>query len=109
MNQSARGSGAWLDECDTGIHVLGKKKILDRMEFSKLRTMEYPEPIKLRMDSQTLLVETDSEEPVEKWLRDQIKKGRPRQEIIAGVTDLTQWKRAMSRATAFRKLEGYKN
>lgn len=107
LNESARGSGAWLDECDTGIHVLGRKKKLDRMEFSKLRTMDYPEPIKLTMNPSTLLVEVDGEEPVDRWLREQMTRGVPRQEIIAGITDLTKWKKAMSRATAYRKLEGY--
>lgn len=107
LNESARGSGAWLDECDTGLHVLGKKKQLDRLEFSKLRTMDYPEPIKVRMNPDTLLIETDSEEPVERWLKEQMARGRPKSEIVAGVTDLTKWKQALSRKTAYRRLEGY--
>lgn len=109
VNESARGSGAWLDECDTGIHLLGRKKKLDRMEFSKLRTMDYPDAIKLTMNPDTLLIETESSglPPVEAWLKKQIAEGKPKADIVAGVTDLTKWKPALSRASAYRKLEGY--
>lgn len=109
LNESARGSGAWLDECDTGIHIIGKKKRLDRMEFSKLRTMDYPEPIPLRMNPETLLIEADTEEPVEKWVRQQIAAGKPKAEIVAGATDASRWDKAMSRKTAYRRLEGYQD
>lgn len=107
LNESARGSGAWLDECDTGIHILGQKKKLDRLEFSKLRTMDYPEPIKIRMNPDSLLIETDGEEPVERWLREQMAKGTPRKQILEGVTDMNRWKKALSERTAERRLEGY--
>lgn len=112
LNESARGSGAWLDECDTGIHILGKKKTLDRLEFSKLRTMDYPEPIRLRMNPDSLLIETvddPAEKPVERWLKEQMAKGRPKTEIVAGVTDIRTWGKGstMSQKTAYRRLEGY--
>lgn len=110
LNESARGSGAWLDECDTGIHLLGKQKKLDRMEFSKLRTMDYPDPIKLVMNPDSLLVEpaaNPDEKPVEAWLKKKMAEGTPKADIVRVVTDAARWKPAMSRKTAYRKLEGY--
>lgn len=114
LNESFRGSGAWLDECDTGIHVLGKKKMIDRLEFSKLRTMTYPEPIKVGMNPQTLLIEVEDagKPPVERWVAEQMRLGKPKEEIIKGATDMQKWGKgatgkAMSKTTIYRRLESY--
>lgn len=59
--EAARGSGAWLDDIDTGLH-LGKLRghkhggHVATLSFSKCRTTEEPEPVQLRMDEASLLL-----------------------------------------------------
>lgn len=60
--EAARGTGAWLDDADTGLHldkVRGTKGggHVATLTFSKCRTTEEPPPMLVRMHSDTLLVE----------------------------------------------------
>ena len=107
-DESARGSGAWLDEVDTAIHLRTKAKRLDRMVFTKLRTMDYPDDIKLRLNPDSLLVEVDEQPEVERELQRMMLAGRSRDDILDTVTDVRLFpKGAMTKRTAERRLEGY--
>jgi hypothetical protein len=59
------------------------------------------------MNPDSLLIDVDDQEPVERWLQEQVAKGTPKGDIVKGVTDLTRWKKAMSVPTAYRKLSDY--
>lgn len=108
MDEAARGSGAWLDEIDTAIHLVGKHKRLAYMDFTKLRTMDYPEPVSLRLNHETLLVETENRKQVEIWLDNEIRRRRHSKEFLAKESqNPAKWNPAMSRTSAYRKLENY--
>ncbi len=62
MDEAARGSSAWLDDCDTGLHLTRMHETrtgetVATLSFSKCRTMEEPQPMSLRMLPDTLLLE----------------------------------------------------
>ena len=108
QDEAARGSGAWLDEIDTAIHLVGKHKRLAYMDFTKLRTMDYPQPVSLRLSPETLLVEVDGRKQVDIWLDSEMKKQRYSREFLAKESqNLARWQPALSKATAYRKLENY--
>lgn len=105
-----RGSGAWLDEADLGLHMLkygrGDKF---KLEWTKLRTCEdaaVPEFLTLAMQQDTLLL--DIYNPVEAWLSGAMKQKLPKAQIVEHITNERHWgKNALSRATAYRRLERY--
>ena len=108
MDEAARGSGAWLDEIDTAIHLVGKQKRLSYMDFTKLRTMDYPEPVPVGLNPETLLVETERRKQVEIWLDNEIKLKRHPKEFLAKESqNMQRFKPALSRTSAYRKLEKY--
>lgn len=64
-DEAFRGSGAWLDEPDTGLHLVRTKGDGGglRLYFSKARTCEKPDPLLLKMRPDTLLLELASKKP----------------------------------------------
>lgn|SRR3990167_209898 len=59
--EAARGTGAWLDDADTGLHLTRVRGSSDghvcSLTFSKCRTTEEPPALILRMHEESLLVE----------------------------------------------------
>lgn len=60
--EAARGTGAWLDDADTGLHldrIRGSKGggHVATLSFSKCRTTEEPDPMVVRMRDDSLLLE----------------------------------------------------
>lgn len=59
--EAARGTGAWLDDADTGLHLTRQRETkgghLCTLAFSKCRTAEEPPPMTLHMQEDTLLIE----------------------------------------------------
>lgn len=59
--EAARGTGAWLDDADTGLHLTRQRETKDghlcTLSFSKCRTTEEPPPMFLRMHEDTLIIE----------------------------------------------------
>lgn len=59
--EAARGTGAWLDDADTGLHLTRQRETkgghLCTLSFSKCRTTEEPPAMVLRMHEDTLLIE----------------------------------------------------
>lgn len=53
--ESFRGSGAWLDDVDCGLHVVKKRGELE-LEFSKLRTCDDIATVPLRVDPEKLVL-----------------------------------------------------
>lgn len=67
-----RGTGAWLDDCDTGIHVreVANGKLV--LEFTKVRSAPQQAPISLTLNPDTLLLYGSGENLVscvEQWER----------------------------------------
>lgn len=54
-SESFRGSGAWLDDVDCGIHVVSKGKHVE-MNFSKVRTCDDPGGVPLEVDPDRLVL-----------------------------------------------------
>lgn len=107
-DEEFRGSGAWLDEADLGIHIMESKGGIV-LEWSKHRTFD-PEQVgnrfSLQLNPDTLLFATAN--PVDAYLRDALKRGLPRDQILTTLQDTNRWgPHALSRATAFRRLEDY--
>lgn len=60
VDEAFRGSSAWLDDVDTGLHVVRDKKAAGHhaiLTFSKVRLAEAQEPIALTLNPQTMLAE----------------------------------------------------
>jgi AAA domain-containing protein len=61
VDEAFRGTTAWLDNVDTGMHLVRDKKIHDEhrclLTFSKVRTCEQPRPMGLRLHPETLAIE----------------------------------------------------
>ena len=53
--ESFRGSGAWLDDVDCGLHVVKKKGIIE-LEFSKVRTCDDIANVPLQVDPDRLVL-----------------------------------------------------
>lgn len=102
--EAARGSGAWLDDIDTGLHLSklrGHKHggHVATLSFSKCRTTEDPEPMVVRMREDTLLIE-----PLNSTPRTELAKlvaANPNITSAEAVQQLTANK-VCSRATAYR-------
>lgn len=58
--ESFRGSGAWLDDVDCGLHVVKKRGALE-LEFSKLRTCDDIAGVPLRVDPDKLVLVQSTE------------------------------------------------
>ena len=58
--EAARGTGAWLDDADTGLHLTRQRETrgghICTLTFSKCRTSEEPPPMVLKMVEDTLLI-----------------------------------------------------
>lgn len=110
LDESSRGSGAWLDEVDTAIHLMTRAKKLAKMSFTKARTMEIPEPMAIRLNPETLKVETDGMNEVDAWI-DKAKREQKltKTEIVDYCTNPENFrdKETLHRATVYRRLEGY--
>ena len=107
-DESFRGSGAWLDEVDCGMHLCKSKGGL-YLEWSKLRTCgenDVAPAINLQMDPNSLLVMAD--DPVESYIKDACRRGLPKAQIVSEATNANRWgERAMSQPTVYRRLRGY--
>jgi hypothetical protein len=61
IDEAFRGTTAWLDNVDTGMHLVRDKKVRDehrcQLTFSKVRTCEQPRPMGLRLNPDTLAIE----------------------------------------------------
>ena len=53
--ESFRGSGAWLDDVDCGLHIVKKKGVIE-LEFSKVRTCDDIDNVPLRVDPDRLVL-----------------------------------------------------
>lgn len=110
-DEEFRGSGAWLDEADLGIHLVRTRGGLV-MEWSKARTFAPGEEgvsrsYQLTMDNDTLLLVAAS--PIDAYMRDAMRRGLPRKQIVESLMDKQRWgKHALPQATAYRRLAGYK-
>ena len=107
-DEEFRGSGAWLDEADLGIHLCKTRGGL-HIEWSKLRTCSeraVQTAINLRMDPDSLLLLAD--DPVEAYIKDATRRQLPKAQIASGAQDKARWgEKAMSKATAYRRLMTY--
>ena len=57
-----RGTGAWLDDCDTGIHVSQQSQGRLLLEFTKVRSAPAQPPIPLTLSPESLLFYTSSDQ-----------------------------------------------
>lgn len=65
-----RGTGAWLDDCDTGIHVREAAPGRLMMEFTKVRSAPNQAPLSLTLNPEALMFYTSGENilgMVERW------------------------------------------
>lgn len=102
--EAARGSGAWLDDIDTGLHM---SKLRNHkhgghaasLSFSKCRTTEDPPAITVLMDETTLLVRPAAKPP--RQVLAELRSADPEAAQSELVQQLVSSK-ACSRATAYR-------
>lgn len=108
--EAARGTSAWLDDADTGLHldkVRGSRGggHVATLSFSKCRTAEEPAPMIVRMHEDSLLLEPVAATPRQKclaWLSEHPHASR--KEAKDAMLAL-----GYSRATVFRALEGWQS
>jgi len=107
-DEAFRGTGAWIDEADLGMHLCKTRGGL-HLEWSKLRTCgegEVQTAINLRMDPDSLLLMAD--DPVEAYIKDAMRRGLPKAQIVLEAQSKVRWgERAMSQPTAYRRLKDY--
>ena len=106
-DEDFRGSGAWLDEADLGMHMRSSRTGLT-LEWSKVRTCSEDDvrPVGLRMDADSLLMIPD--DPVEAFIKDAMMRNVPKAVIAAAATDTKRWgSQALGKTTAYRRLESY--
>jgi hypothetical protein len=108
-SEEFRGSGAWLDEADLGLHLCSSKAGL-YLEWSKLRTcgpQDVPPAVNLRIDPDSLLCVAD--DPVEAFVKDACRRGIPTMQIVGMAQDKSRWgDRVMSERTAKRRIVHYR-
>jgi len=107
QDEMFRGSGAWIDEADTALNLIRERGSKGRrLEFPKTRTCDDQPPLHMAFNDDTLLLEAS--DPKEALLLDMMMKGLPRDQIVHQLTNKDRWgEQAWSRATVFRRLEGY--
>lgn len=104
-DEEFRGSGAWLDEADLGMHLCKAKASL-ALEWSKSRTFD-PDDVgrsfSLTLDPATLLLQAHS--PIDTFLRDAVRRGLPSAQIIEGLMDAKRFGAgALGRTQAYERL-----
>jgi AAA domain-containing protein len=65
-----RGTGAWLDDCDTGIHVSSVTEGRLALEFTKIRSAAQQPPVHLVLNPEALLLYTSGErilDMIQRW------------------------------------------
>lgn len=105
-----RGSRAWIDEVDTGLHLTrSSKSDIRRLDWSKLRTCTEEMAggsLSLQLDEASLLAHLSS--PVEAAVVEAMRRGVPKARIVQMAMDGARWGgAAMSRPTLYRKLKHY--
>lgn len=106
-SEEFRGSGAWLDEADLGMH-LRKGKAGPFLDWSKLRTCaeEAVKVTPLQIDADTLLM--NPVDPVRSAVLAACASGAPKAQVVGLAMDKKRWgAAAWSQATAYRNLQGY--
>jgi len=97
----------WVNLVSTAMCIIKEKKEIRTLKIVKYRNMAQPVDIKLELDDTTLLCYPLSHRPVKVWAERQMRKGTPKEEIIAYVQDKSKWRDAASRSSAYDWTKDY--
>ena len=110
-DEDARGAIAWLDAAATVIRVDKGNRGPKAMQYSKLSSSGYPDPVPIFMDDESLLIVNGEGSPAERYVRQAMTQGRSKAEIVAVATnkrrEIHEFKQPLGKTKVYEMLEGY--